>query len=162
MGVHQGADLRRRRGPQEPRADAGSDRPAAGQGEVLQEADRGGRGDRRPQPGQVPQGGRSPRRRRSERRCQRAGNGNEEGPCQVRLPWSLRSQQKRLTTWNHENRPETMKNQHRAPLVFKKPAAEKTDNPSTNSHFPSKFTILLICGASHSCILVNEINLELT
>ena len=28
----------------------------AEQGEVLQEADRGGRGDRRPQPGQVPQG----------------------------------------------------------------------------------------------------------
>merc|ERR1711962_1739506 len=41
---------------QEPREDAGSDRPAAGQGEVLQEADRGGGGDRRPQPGQVPQG----------------------------------------------------------------------------------------------------------
>merc|ERR1712223_1352100 len=131
MGVHQGADLRRRRGPQEPRADAGSDRPAAGQGEVLQEADRGGRGDRRPQPGQVPQGGRSPWRRRSKRRCQRAGNGNEEGPCQVCLPWSLRSQlQKRLTTLSLT---------HISPL---------------NSQ-------LLICGASHSCKLVNEINLKL-
>merc|ERR1712223_829341 len=67
------------------------DRPAAGQGEVLQEADRGGRGDRRPQPGQVPQGGWSSWRRRSKRRCQRAGNGNEEGPRQVRLPRSLRN-----------------------------------------------------------------------
>ena len=44
------------RGPQEPREDAGLDRPAAEQDQVVQEADRGGGGDRRPQPGQVPPG----------------------------------------------------------------------------------------------------------
>merc|ERR1712039_22913 len=122
-----------------PRANAGSDRPAAGQGEVLQEADRGGRGDRRPQPGQVPQGGRSPRRRGSKRRCQRAGNGNEEGPCQVCLPWSLRS---------------------RKDLVFKKPAAERLTTLSL-THISPLNSQLLICGASHSCKLENEINLKL-
>jgi hypothetical protein len=34
----------------------GSYRPAAGQDQVLQEADRGGGGDRSPQPGQVSSG----------------------------------------------------------------------------------------------------------
>merc|ERR1711899_107076 len=85
----------------------------------MGEADRGGRGDRRPQPGQVPQGGWSSWRRRSKRRCQRAGNGNEEGPRQVCLPRSLRNLaiQSRLTTLQ-----------------------------STNI-FPAKFQ--LICGANH-------------
>merc|ERR1712001_586929 len=41
---------------------------AAAEDQDLQEADRGGRGDRRPQPGQVPQGS--------------AGAGGERGPCQ--------------------------------------------------------------------------------
>merc|ERR1712223_1755114 len=150
MGVHQGADLRRRRGPQEPRANAGSYRPAAGQGEVLQEANRGGRGDRRPQPGQVPQGGRSPRRRRSKRRCQRAGNGNEEGTRQVCLSWSLRSQQKTspLVTCP-------------GPWSLRSQQGRLTTLPSTNSHFRPLNSQLLIYGASHSCKLVNEINLKL-
>jgi hypothetical protein len=34
----------------------GSNRPAAGEDQVLQEADRGGGGDRSPQPGQVSSG----------------------------------------------------------------------------------------------------------
>merc|ERR1712079_801756 len=54
---------------------------AAGQDQDLQEADRGGRGDRRPQPCQVPQGS--------------AGAGGDRGPrqdgrdCSPRLPLSL-------------------------------------------------------------------------
>merc|ERR1719264_1236741 len=54
--AHQGAHILSRGGQQEPRADAGAGGQAAEQGEELQEADRGGRGDRRPQPRQVPQG----------------------------------------------------------------------------------------------------------
>merc|ERR1712024_176890 len=75
----------------------GSDRPAAGQGEVLQEADRGGRGDRRPQPGQVPQGCWSSWGCRGKRRRQRAGNGNEEGSRQVCFPRSLNEQRTKNT-----------------------------------------------------------------
>merc|ERR1712029_922331 len=40
----QGADLLPGGGQEEPRAHAGTDRPVAGQDQVLQEADRGGRG----------------------------------------------------------------------------------------------------------------------
>merc|ERR1712190_287856 len=58
-----------------------------------------------------------------------SADGNEEGSCQIRFPWSLRSQ-RRLTTLSLT---------HISPL---------------NSQ-------LLICGASHSCKLVNEINLKL-
>merc|ERR1712051_717868 len=54
--AHQGAHILSGGGPQEPRADARAGGQAAEQGEELQEADRGGRGDRRPQPRQVPQG----------------------------------------------------------------------------------------------------------
>merc|ERR1712242_885 len=61
---------------------------AAGQDQDLQEADRGGRGDRRPQPGQVPQGS--------------AGAGGDRGPCQdgrdcsPRLPLSLNTQDTKI------------------------------------------------------------------
>merc|ERR1712117_877949 len=56
MGQVQGAGLLLRRGQEEPGQD---DRPglqAAVQDQDLQAADRGGRGDRRPQPGQVQEG----------------------------------------------------------------------------------------------------------
>ena len=61
------------RGPQEPREDAGPDRPAAGQDQVVQEADRGGGGDRRPQPGQVQAGPEQRGRRRGPRSELRTG-----------------------------------------------------------------------------------------
>merc|ERR1712107_99412 len=57
----------------EPREDAGPDRPAAGQDQVLQEADRGGGGDRRPQPGQVQAGPEQRGRRRGPRSELRTG-----------------------------------------------------------------------------------------
>ena len=61
------------RGPQEPREDAGLDRPASGQDQVVQEADRGGGGDRRPQPGQVQAGPEQRGRRRGPRSELRTG-----------------------------------------------------------------------------------------
>merc|ERR1719192_1222627 len=66
----QGAGLLLRRGQEEPGQD---DRPglqAAVQDQDLQAADRGGRGDRRPQPGQVQEGP--------------AGAGGGGGACQAR------------------------------------------------------------------------------
>merc|ERR1712039_1145454 len=71
MGAQvQGAGLLLRRGQEEPGQD---DRPglqAAVQDQDLQAADRGGRGDRRPQPGQVQEGP--------------AGAGGGGGACQTR------------------------------------------------------------------------------
>merc|ERR1712107_918256 len=75
--AHQGADLPAGRGQEEPREDAGSHRPAAGQDQVLQETDRGGGGDRRPQPGQVQAGADQPDRQHRARRPQRAGLGQD-------------------------------------------------------------------------------------
>merc|ERR1719394_346858 len=58
----QGVHLPDGGGQEEPREDAGAGRPAAGQDQVVQEADRGGRGDRSAQPCQVPPGADQPDR----------------------------------------------------------------------------------------------------
>merc|ERR1712117_594112 len=81
MGQVQGAGLLLRRGQEEPGQD---DRPglqAAVQDQDLQAADRGGRGDRRPQPGQVQEGP--------------AGAGGGGGACQARCS-SLNLRKKNL------------------------------------------------------------------
>merc|ERR1719479_627360 len=64
----QGAPVPERRGQEEPGPHVRPGLQAAAEDRNLQEADRGGRGDRRPQPGQVPQGP--------------AGAGGDRGPCQ--------------------------------------------------------------------------------
>merc|ERR1712109_153128 len=64
----EGAEVLSGRGQEEPGPHVRPCQQAAGQDQDLQEANRGGRGDRRPQPGQVPQGS--------------AGAGGDRGPCQ--------------------------------------------------------------------------------
>merc|ERR1712158_288918 len=53
---NQGAPVPERRGQEEPGPHVRPGLQAPAEDRNLQEADRGGRGDRRPQPGQVPQG----------------------------------------------------------------------------------------------------------
>merc|ERR1712181_110238 len=81
MGAHQGADLPAGRGQEEPREDAGSHRSAPRQDQVLQEADRGGRGDRGPQPGQVQAGAGQPDREQRACRSERASPGQDPCTC---------------------------------------------------------------------------------
>merc|ERR1711934_371649 len=69
-------------GQEEPREDARSDRPAARQDQVLQEADRGGGGDRCPQPCQVPAGSGQLDREHRARRPERASLGQNPRTCQ--------------------------------------------------------------------------------
>merc|ERR1711971_9470 len=83
--AHQGADLPAGRGQEEPREDAGPDRSAPGQDQVLQEADRGGRGDRGPQPGQVQAGAGQPDREQRASRPERAGLGQDPCTCSQRF-----------------------------------------------------------------------------
>merc|ERR1712055_604104 len=72
MGEVQGARVRLWRGQEEPGQDDRPGRQAAVQDQDLQGTDRGGRGDRRPQPGQVQEGA--------------AGAGGDRGESQARRP----------------------------------------------------------------------------
>merc|ERR1711918_135152 len=123
---------------EEPRSDVRPCQQAAVQDQDLQAADRGGRGDRRPQPGQVQEGP--------------AGAGGGGGACQARCSsLNLRNPtqpQKCSVEFGKKSGPFCKPLECKQPCRYKSCQIAKSRTPIVISHFPpgGAFWFILMCA----------------